>query len=300
MNELPSVPVEEEKVNLGELVLCNKSSLEKAFMNGSLKPVLEKIREVSTNFVADASTEKGRAEIKSMARKVASSKTYLDALGKSITEDWRAKTKIINGERTSLVEYLDNLKEEIRKPVTDFENIEKDRIQKIQDKIEGIERSVSIQVSNSKEAHDLISSLENIIIDESFQEFESKARHVRDNALAMLKPAYQGYLAMEESARKEAEAKKEAVKKAIEEQARKEQEEKMRFENEKRERERLAQERKKKEEQEKREQDIEHRNKIKAAAAAVISKELLVSKEYAMQVLNLIEVGRVPNVSIKF
>ena len=77
----------------------------------------------------DGSTPGSRAALVSLAHKVARSKTALDDMGKALTEEWRVRTNAVNEERRMIRERLDALKEEIRAPVTEFEQREKNRIQ---------------------------------------------------------------------------------------------------------------------------------------------------------------------------
>lgn len=83
----------------------------------------------------DASTPSGRSALISLAHKVARSKTALDAMGKSLTEQWRVQIDAVNEERRMIRERLDALKDEIRCPVTEYEQREKDRIQAHEDAI---------------------------------------------------------------------------------------------------------------------------------------------------------------------
>lgn len=76
----------------------------------------------------DISTAKGRDAIRSLAAEIASSKVTLVKLGKSLTEDWRTKTKAVNAECNVIEERMDALKEQVRRPLTDFENAEKARV----------------------------------------------------------------------------------------------------------------------------------------------------------------------------
>jgi hypothetical protein len=78
----------------------------------------------------DISTDFGRKEIASLAYKVARSKTALDKSGKDLTEDIRKQKAAIDAERSKVTERLDALKDEVRKPLTDWENAEKDRLAK--------------------------------------------------------------------------------------------------------------------------------------------------------------------------
>jgi hypothetical protein len=76
----------------------------------------------------DISTETGRAAIASLAYKVARSKTALDEQGKDLVTAIKKQSGEIDAERRHVREEMDALKEEIRKPLTDWENAEKYRI----------------------------------------------------------------------------------------------------------------------------------------------------------------------------
>jgi len=74
------------------------------------------------------SKDKGRKAIASLAAKVAKLKVKLDDMGKELVGDWKAKSKIVDGSRKKMRDELDALKAEARKPLTDWENAEKDRV----------------------------------------------------------------------------------------------------------------------------------------------------------------------------
>lgn len=76
----------------------------------------------------DPSTEAGRKDLISIAYNVSKTKTGLVSLGKGLTETARAQIKLINGECNTIESRFDDLRDEIRKPVTEFENKEKDRV----------------------------------------------------------------------------------------------------------------------------------------------------------------------------
>lgn len=77
----------------------------------------------------DISTAKGRAAIASLAMKVAKSKTALETMGKALGEDHYRQWKAIVAERNNIETELDALRDEVRKPLTDWENADKDRVQ---------------------------------------------------------------------------------------------------------------------------------------------------------------------------
>ena len=76
----------------------------------------------------DVSTTKGRDEMRSLAAEIARAKMDLIRLGKGLTEADRARIKAVNGECSILEERMDALKDQVRAPLTEYENREKARV----------------------------------------------------------------------------------------------------------------------------------------------------------------------------
>lgn len=85
-------------------------------------PILEAIRKVVSEFEPDVTTAKGRKEIASIAHKVAQSKTYLDGIGKKLTDEYKEIPKKIDANRKRIRDELDALKDEVRRPLTEWED----------------------------------------------------------------------------------------------------------------------------------------------------------------------------------
>ncbi|MCP5091236.1 MAG: hypothetical protein GY949_09965, partial [Gammaproteobacteria bacterium] len=90
--------------------------------------VIASLEESARSFVFDMTTAKGRKEVASVAARVASSKTYLDGLGKDFVAGIKAQAKEVDVRRKNIRDSLDALKEEVRQPLTEFEEIERGRI----------------------------------------------------------------------------------------------------------------------------------------------------------------------------
>lgn len=98
------------------------------FAPGGVEDVLTRLEQQARAEPTDISTVAGRKAIASLAYKVARSKTALDALGKGLTDEWRQRTDAVNAERRLIRERLDALADEVRQPLTDWENKDKARI----------------------------------------------------------------------------------------------------------------------------------------------------------------------------
>lgn len=92
----------------------------------------------------DASTPKRREALKSLAAKVARTKTTLDGLGKDLTEDWKRRAAVIDRERRQVRDELDELKALVRRPVTDWEAAEEERIARETEAVQSLEDAASV------------------------------------------------------------------------------------------------------------------------------------------------------------
>lgn len=89
--------------------------------------------------VPDLSTLKGRDAIKSLAFKVTRSKTAIDAAGKKLNEDARAQINKVDEVRRKIKAELDTLADEVRKPLTEWESAEADRLAYVKEYFDWLE-----------------------------------------------------------------------------------------------------------------------------------------------------------------
>lgn len=111
-----------------DLVVIEKNNAMAVFTNNDqLDPLIEAIEKEARSLVPDVTTKKGRDAIASMAHKVARSKTYIDNAGKDLVAELKALPKQIDESRRVVRERLDALKDEVRRPLTEWE-AEQERI----------------------------------------------------------------------------------------------------------------------------------------------------------------------------
>lgn len=87
-----------------------------------------KVRAEIDAHVPDLTTEKGRKAIKSLAFKVTKTKTAVDDARKKLTEDARKQVDAANAAGRVIWDRLEDLAAEARKPLTEWEQAEKDRV----------------------------------------------------------------------------------------------------------------------------------------------------------------------------
>ena len=157
---------------------------------GGLDPWLQKIRDEVTSHTPDLSTRKGREQIASLAFKVRKSKSALDSLGKQLVDDLKELPKKIDAERKRMREILDALAEEVRNPLTEWEQAEEARVKRHKDGIEWFRlRAEENSDLDSSELRSCIESVGAFIVDESWEEFEAEAHRIKARAIASLTAA---------------------------------------------------------------------------------------------------------------
>lgn len=173
-----------------EVVTVQKENALQAFSaDQGLDPYLAKIRVEIEGFVPDVSTAKGRKEIASIAYKVAQSKTALDNVGKELVAELKAVPAKIDAERKRMRDILDSWKDEVRAPLTEWENAEAARVARHQSSIDQINLRLECRDLDVAELKANIACLEGIEIGKYWEEFEAEAARAKDKALTALRDA---------------------------------------------------------------------------------------------------------------
>lgn len=146
-------------------------------------------------FKPDLSTENSRKKIGSLAYKITRLKTAIDAAGKKLNEDARAQINKVDAARRRVRDELDALAESARKPLTDWENEEKARIERVQSIIRRIVDIGEGRIDGAQQPFDvLFHELETmIIIDESFGDLEPEATIAKVRAHQKLTQAKEAF-----------------------------------------------------------------------------------------------------------
>ena len=157
---------------------------------GGTENLFEQIAQEVRAHVPDVTTKKGRDAIGSLAQKVSRSKTLIESCGKDLVAEQKAQIKLVDADRIAIVKKLNDLRDEVLAPRTQWQEAEDARIQKHQDVIAHIEARVQEALGNgSAYIKGAIEELENMVIDASFEEFEQQVKLARFEALEKLRPA---------------------------------------------------------------------------------------------------------------
>jgi len=177
-----------------EIEVIEKMNPVELFQEDKLDPVLKAIEKEVTSEVPDVTTGKGRDRIKALAHKVARTKTTLDGMGKDLVADWKTKAKLVDASRKHAREFLDALKEKVRRPVTEWEQAEAKRVEDIETFIEGIVIArVSINEENDYLSVDELKAKLIIVkalkIDKWLEEYANVAAREKDLTVSKLEEA---------------------------------------------------------------------------------------------------------------
>ena len=178
----------------------NSNVIVEAFkVDGGAQSLFDRIAEQARSIVFDINNSKDRDAIKSLARKVSSSKTAFDSHGKELKEQYTAITRKIDADRKLFRDQCDALRDEIRKPLTDWEDAKKALDLLINEKVEHV-KSFPLYTGEypSASIQNLIDELNSIEINDSFGERKDEAELAKFKGIEALKSQYAIELSREE------------------------------------------------------------------------------------------------------
>ncbi|HIG6468352.1 hypothetical protein ABN199_18240 [Klebsiella pneumoniae] len=318
-----------------DLVVIEKKNAMAVFTNNDqLDPLIEAIEKEARSLVPDVTTKKGRDAIASMAHKVARSKTYIDNAGKDLVAELKALPKQIDESRRVVRERLDALKDEVRRPLTEWE-AEQERI-KAEEAMnalhaealamnEEFDRQLAALIESDHEMALLMNDafdreqaekkaeaerqriareeeIKRLAEEKAKREAAEQAQREIDAAAAREREAI---LAKERAEREQREAAERAEREkqaAVEAERRKAQEEadRIRREAEQREQARLAEEKRKADEQARREADVKHRKAVGTEIVKALLANTSLTRDQAIEVLTVVKDGRIPHTGISY
>lgn len=318
-----------------DLVVIEKKNAMAVFTNNDqLDPLIEAIEKEARSLVPDVTTKKGRDAIASMAHKVARSKTYIDNAGKDLVAELKALPKQIDESRRVVRERLDALKDEVRRPLTEWEE-EQERI-KAEEAMnalhaealamnEDFDRRLAARIESDHEMALLMNDafdreqaeknaeaerqriareeeIKRLAEEKAKREAAEQAQREIDAAAAREREAILAKERAELEQRQAAERAEREKQAAVEAERRKAQEEadRIRREAEQREQARLAEEKRKADEQARREADVKHRKAVGTEIVKALLANTSLTRDQAIEVLTAVKDGRIPHTGISY
>lgn len=134
--------------DLTELMVIPTNLAEVFEVEGALNPFAQIVHDAVAEFQGDASTDKGRKEIRSVGAKINASIKFIDDIGKNYVAEIKARPKMIDANRKVFCDDLKALRELKMQPLVDWENAEKARIALLRETLNSIVESADHVISN--------------------------------------------------------------------------------------------------------------------------------------------------------
>lgn len=160
------------------------------YVENGLDSFLEKIR-AGVNEVPDLSTAKGRARIASLAAQVSRSKTAVEKPGRDYLKRLKEQPKVVEAELRRFVTECDQLRDEVRRPLTEWEEAEKARTEALQQRLVDL-RALSDVIDTagnylpSADIQARILEAKSVVLDDSWQERAAEAGVAKDSTIQQL------------------------------------------------------------------------------------------------------------------
>lgn len=108
-------------MNENALIVAEKLDVAIVFSENGMAKLLDEIKIKVISHIPSIESDQGRKDIASLAYKITRSRTLIDDLGKEVVSGWKKKAKVIDGHRKTARDFLDDLKNTARQPLTDWE-----------------------------------------------------------------------------------------------------------------------------------------------------------------------------------
>lgn len=186
------LPIEIEKLDAksGQLIYLPQDGL---------TPYFEHIKAQVIGEVPELTTKKGRDRVASLSAQVSRSKTAVEKPGREYLKLLKAQPKLVEAQLKTFVDNCDALRDEVRKPLTEWEAAKKLHTEKLEQRVAFFEtaaRNVQFELSEVIDAaafdeqreyvNDVIGEVKETVIDDSFEELKDKAGAAKLFALESL------------------------------------------------------------------------------------------------------------------
>lgn len=199
------------------------------YVPNGLNAYLDEIRK-SVNEVPDLSTAKGRARVASLAAQVSRSKTAIEKPGRDYLKHLKELPKEVEAELRRFVSECDAIRDETRRPLTEWEQAEDERKQALQQRLADLRALADVidDAGNYLQSTDIqarLSEAKAVTLDDTWQEIATEAGVAKDATVQKLEAA-----AIVAKQREDQAAELERLRKEAEEKARRDHEEKLKRE----------------------------------------------------------------------
>lgn len=176
---------EQKLIAIEEISEANAPAI---YVAGGLKQFIDLVKAEVEGEVPDLTTRKGRERIASLAAKVSKSKTAVEKPGRDYLRRLKEMPKVVEAELRDFVTKMDTLRDETRRPLTDWEAAEDARIDRHNDRLNWLKTLADdLGDLNSLQLKGLIAEAEGMQLGAHWEEFEAEAANAKDKVLTTLR-----------------------------------------------------------------------------------------------------------------
>lgn len=176
-------------VKIEEISEANAPAL---YVAGGLQQFIDLVKGEVEGEVPDLKTRKGRERIASLAAKVSKSKTAVEKPGRDYLRRLKEMPKVVEAELREFVTKMDALRDETRRPLTEWEAAEDARIDRHNHRLNWL-KTLADDLGELSSLHikGLIAEAEGMQLGAHWEEFEAEAANAKDKVLSTLRAALQ-------------------------------------------------------------------------------------------------------------
>lgn len=157
---------------------------------GGLDHYVEQVREKVSGTVYDMKIRKDREACAADAYKVTRTKTAVEKMGAALSAKYKEVPKQIDAQRRDWNAKMDSLRDEVRKPLTEWEEAEDRRVGQHRANLANIaDRATDVGGMDADSLRQRLAAVESVVVDEAWEEFEAEAHRVKAKALEILNAA---------------------------------------------------------------------------------------------------------------
>ena len=180
---------EQKLIKIEEISEANAPAI---YVAGGLQQFIDLVKGEVLGEVPDLKTRKGRERIASLAAKVSKSKTAVEKPGRDYLRRLKEMPKAVEAELREFVTKMDTLRDETRRPLTEWEAAEDARIDRHNDRLNWLKTLADdLGELNSLQLKGLIAEAEGMQLGAHWEEFEAEAANTKDKVLTTLRAALQ-------------------------------------------------------------------------------------------------------------
>ncbi|MEG0968504.1 MAG: hypothetical protein RSG92_24360 [Pseudomonas sp.] len=160
------------------------------YVAGGLKQFIAIAKSEVEGEVPDLTTRKGRERIASLAAKVSKSKTAVEKPGRDYLRRLKEMPKVVEAELREFVTAMDNLRDQVRQPLNEWQAAEDARVDGHNNAIAHLKLHAEVlEGITAEDLADRIAKVEAVALGEQWQEFEAEAARAKDDSLKVLRTA---------------------------------------------------------------------------------------------------------------